>query len=53
MMVWDAGQGGSQSGTAFGAQFYTWGSNASMNNTGGGDSQNLQPYRGLNHIIKV
>lgn len=53
MMVWDAGQGGSQSGTSFGAQFYPWGSSASMNNTGGGDSQNLQPYRGLNNIIKV
>lgn len=53
MMVWDAGQSGSQSGSAFGAQFYTWGSNASMDDAGGGDSQNLQPYRISRYIIKV
>ena len=53
IMVWDAAQKGNYAGSAFGAQFYSFGSTASMRNAGGGGAHNnVQPTLVLNKIIR-
>lgn len=55
IMVWDAGQSGAVAGASPSAQFFGFGSTASMQSGGGssGAHNNMPPFAVMNYIIKT